>query len=55
MLDRGRGDEQEGDMRYVFAVLIIIGFVVVVIALFVPDGIVGTLRKYVPELRGIIE
>jgi branched-chain amino acid transport system permease protein len=34
---------------------IIIGFVVVVIALFVPDGIVGTLRKYVPELRGIIE
>ena len=23
--------------------------------MFVPDGIVGTLRKYVPELRGIIE
>ncbi len=34
---------------------IIIGFVVVVIALFLPDGIVGTLRKYIPELRGILE
>ena len=34
---------------------IIIGLVVVVIALFVPNGIVGTLRKYIPELRGILE
>ena len=34
---------------------IIIGLVVVVIALFVPEGIVGTLRKYIPELRGILE
>lgn len=34
---------------------IIIGVVVVVIALFVPDGIVGTLRKYIPEFRGILE
>ncbi len=34
---------------------IIIGLVVIVIALFVPQGIVGTLRKYVPELRRILE
>jgi branched-chain amino acid transport system permease protein len=34
---------------------IIIGLVVMVIALFVPGGIVGTLRKYVPELRGFLE
>ena len=34
---------------------IIIGLVVVVIALFVPEGIVGTLRKHIPELRGILE
>ncbi|TLZ84726.1 MAG: branched-chain amino acid ABC transporter permease [Methanobacteriota archaeon] len=34
---------------------IIIGLVVIVIALFVPGGIVGTLRKYVPELRRILE
>src|SRR5438132_1454452 len=34
---------------------IIIGLVVVVIALFVPEGIVGTLRQYIPELRGILE
>ena len=34
---------------------IIIGLVVMIIALFVPEGIVGTLRKYIPEIRGIIE
>lgn len=34
---------------------IIIGAVVVVIALVIPEGIVGTLRRYVPELRGILE
>ncbi|HEX9341849.1 MAG TPA: branched-chain amino acid ABC transporter permease [Thermoplasmata archaeon] len=34
---------------------IIIGLVVIVIALLVPDGIVGTLRAYVPELRRILE
>jgi len=34
---------------------IIIGIVVVIIALFVPEGIVGSLRKYVPELRGFLE
>ena len=34
---------------------IIIGLVVILIALFVPGGIVGTLRKYVPELRRILE
>ena len=34
---------------------IIIGLVVIVIALFIPEGIVGTLRKYVPELRRILE
>ncbi len=34
---------------------IIIGVVVIVIALFVPEGIVGSLRKYIPELRGILE
>ena len=34
---------------------IIIGIVVIVIALFVPEGIVGSLRKYIPELRGILE
>jgi len=28
---------------------------VILIALFVPGGIVGTLRKYVPELRRILE
>ena len=34
---------------------IVIGIVVVVIALFVPGGIVGTLQKYIPEFRGILE
>jgi len=34
---------------------IVIGVVVVVIALFVPGGIVGTLQKYIPEFRGILE
>jgi branched-chain amino acid transport system permease protein len=34
---------------------IIIGLVVMAIALFVPGGIVGTLRKYVPELRRFLE
>ena len=34
---------------------VIIGLLVIVIALFLPEGIVGTLRKYVPELRGLIE
>ncbi|TLZ43258.1 MAG: hypothetical protein E6K19_07700 [Methanobacteriota archaeon] len=34
---------------------VVIGLVVIVIALFVPEGIVGTLRKHVPELRGLIE
>ena len=34
---------------------VIIGLVVIVIALFLPEGIVGILRKYVPELRGLIE
>ena len=34
---------------------IIIGLVVVLIALFVPEGIVGSLRKYIPEIRGILE
>jgi branched-chain amino acid transport system permease protein len=34
---------------------IVIGVVVVLIALFVPGGIVGTLRKYIPEFRGILE
>jgi branched-chain amino acid transport system permease protein len=34
---------------------IVIGIVVVVIALFVPGGIVGTLHKYIPEFRGILE
>jgi len=34
---------------------IIIGIIVIIIALFVPEGIVGSLRKYVPELRGFIE
>jgi len=34
---------------------IIIGVVVILIALFVPEGIVGSLRKYIPELRGILE
>ena len=34
---------------------IIIGIVVTLIALFVPEGIVGSLQKYIPELRGILE
>ena len=34
---------------------IVIGLVVIIIALFVPGGIVGTLRKYIPEFRGMLE
>lgn len=34
---------------------ILIGFFVIVIALFIPEGIVGALRKYVPEWGGWLE
>ena len=34
---------------------VIIGLIVIVIALFVPEGIIGTLRRHVPELRSLIE
>lgn len=34
---------------------VIIGILVILIALIIPEGIVGTLRKYVVELRGILE
>ncbi|HYM40995.1 MAG TPA: branched-chain amino acid ABC transporter permease [Thermoplasmata archaeon] len=34
---------------------IVIGVVVIVVALFVPQGIVGTIRRYLPEARGFIE
>ena len=34
---------------------IVIGAIVVVIALLIPQGVVGTLRQYVPRLRRILE
>ena len=34
---------------------IVIGVVVIVVALFVPQGIVGTIRRYLPETRRYIE
>lgn len=37
------------------AEFIVIGILVTLIALFVPQGIVGALHRYVPRLRGILE
>ncbi len=34
---------------------IVIGVVVIVVALFIPQGIVGTIRRYLPEVRRYIE
>jgi hypothetical protein len=34
---------------------VVIGALVIVIALLIPEGIVGTLRRYFVELRGILE
>jgi branched-chain amino acid transport system permease protein len=40
---------------YVGAEFIAIGILVTIIALVVPQGIVGALRRYVPALRRIVE
>jgi len=37
------------------AEFIVIGALVTFIALVVPEGIVGSLRRYIPVLRGILE
>ena len=34
---------------------IVIGVVVIIVALFIPQGIVGTIRRYLPEVRRYIE